>query len=82
MKFVNVMRTLGQKVRYPAAINRPVFLRISKGGVEGLATVTMAGNKEASQTNTEQGHKHSRSRAKKAFLIRKLPPFDDGQLNV
>jgi hypothetical protein len=59
VKLVNATRTLGQKVWYPTAVNGPILLRISKGGVERFATVVMARNKERRQTNTKQGYKDS-----------------------
>jgi hypothetical protein len=48
MNLVNGPRTVGQKVGYPTAVNRPVLLRVSEREIGRFTTITMASNKDTS----------------------------------
>jgi len=70
-QIVNLMdtaRTSGQKIRYPAAVNGPVSLCISKRGIERLTTLTSACSRETAETNIEQSDQRSRFGWEQAFV--------------
>ncbi len=48
MNLVYGPRALRQEVRYPAAVNRPVLLRVSERGIGRFTTITMASNEDTS----------------------------------